>query len=187
MQKKNSTYLITGGARSGKSTFAEKLATSLSKSVLYIATCQPDDEEMRLRILAHSTRRPSIWQTVEEPYNLASHIETATKDQVILVDCITLWISNLLLANHDIKNFLNRLEKAIHASPATKIFVSNELGMGIVPDITNVRNFRDIHGACNQTLAQISDVCVFVVSGLPLILKGALPEHMMNTETREST
>lgn len=177
----NHLLYISGGARSGKSSYAEQRALSLAGPHTYVATCPVLDEEMVARIELHRQRRAGDgWHTVEEPTNLATALSTIQDGGVVLVDCITLWINNLLyqadinnksLSENWIQTTTENLIDAARRGKHTVIFVSNELGMGIVPADALSRNYRDLVGRCNQVLAAHADEAVFMVSGLPLTLK----------------
>jgi adenosylcobinamide kinase / adenosylcobinamide-phosphate guanylyltransferase len=168
------SVLVLGGARSGKSRFAEGLALGHAGARVYIATAQPGDREMAARIAAHKDRRGPEWSTVEAPIGLVEALETAA-DGFVLIDCVTLWISNLLLGRLDIVPRVARLAEALRARPGTVVVVSNEVGLSIVPDNALARRFRDEAGLANQCLAQACDEVVFVAAGLPLRLKGTSP------------
>lgn len=167
--------LVTGGARSGKSRFAESLAESFGAPLCYIATCEARDSEMVERIAAHRARRTDAWLTVEEPLRLAEALKNADgRFSAILVDCVTLWLSNLLLCHEDDGRALAEarlLEDSITALETTLILVSNEVGMGIVPDNALARAFRDLAGRTNQMLAAAADEVYVMISGIPLKLK----------------
>lgn len=170
--------LILGGARSGKSEYAETLAiTSAEKSgleKLYIATAENRDHEMNTRIVKHRERRGADWKTIEEPLNIASIIETRQNENtVILVDCLTLWLSNLMTAEIDIQVQSERLKNTIDAAKCPIILISNEVGLSIVPENALARAFRDEQGLLNQKLAKQATNVVFMAAGLPLILKQA--------------
>jgi adenosylcobinamide kinase/adenosylcobinamide-phosphate guanylyltransferase len=177
----NRLIYISGGARSGKSSYAEQRARSLEGPHTYIATCPVLDDEMAARIELHRQRRAGDgWHTVEEPTNLATALSTIQDGGVVLVDCITLWINNLLyqadinnksLSEDWMQTTTENLIDAARRGKRTVIFVSNELGMGIVPADALSRNYRDLVGRCNQVLAAHADEAVFMVSGLPLTLK----------------
>jgi len=172
--RKNIT-LILGGARSGKSAYAEKLAESAAGEKVYLATARAGDEEMRERIRRHRDRRGRAWTTVEEPEALAEAIaERAAPDAFILVDCLTLWLTNLLLAERDIETETGRLLETLEKADGSIVFVSNEVGQGIVPDNALARAFRDEAGRLNQRIADVADHVVLVAAGLPLALKGEL-------------
>ena len=162
--------LVLGGARSGKSHHAERLATALPAPRTYIATAQPLDEEMRARIAAHRARREAGWITVEAPIDLAGAIGAAG-DGPALVDCLTLWVSNLLLNEIDVAKATASLETALDARRTATILVANEVGLGIVPDNALARAFRDAAGLLNQRLAARADRVVFLVAGLPMRVK----------------
>lgn len=169
--------LILGGARSGKSRYAEGLIAALppvwNPPWIYVATAEPGDEEMRARIAAHRARRGPSWQTVEAPQELAEAVILA-QPAPVLVDCLTLWLSNLMLIDADIEAETVRLERALEAATAPVILVSNEVGSGIVPEHPLGRSFRDLQGALNQRIAARAERVVLMVAGLPLAVKGTL-------------
>lgn len=169
--------LVLGGARSGKSRYAEGLVAALapawSPPWIYVATAEPRDAEMRARIAAHRARRGPSWQTVEAPHELAETIVLA-QPAPVLVDCLTLWLSNLMLAAVDIDTEIARLERALEAAAAPIVLVSNEVGSGIVPEHPLGRRFRDLQGGFNQRMAARADRVVLMVAGLPLVVKGTL-------------
>jgi len=166
--------LILGGARSGKSAFAQAQAENLSGALVYIATAQAFDTEMQDRIARHQADRGGRWQTVEAPIDLASAIGIHSRaDTVLLVDCLTLWASNLMFAEADIAAAIAGLIAAINKAPGKVILVSNEVGLGIVPDNALARRFRDVAGTINQAVARAVDSAVFIAAGLPLVLKAA--------------
>ncbi|MBU4128638.1 bifunctional adenosylcobinamide kinase/adenosylcobinamide-phosphate guanylyltransferase [bacterium] len=164
---------VTGGARSGKSAFAQKLANNLSKKVTYIATAQARDKEMELRIKIHRKNRPSRWKTVEREKNVTEVLSRiAEKNEVILLDCLTLLISNLLLSGEKkILKEIRQLVDEVKRVKATVLIVSNEVGMGIVPDNRLARRFRDTAGRANQIVAQAADEVYLVVSGISTKIK----------------
>jgi adenosylcobinamide kinase/adenosylcobinamide-phosphate guanylyltransferase len=165
---------ILGGARSGKTGFAERLAMRAGESPLYLATAQALDAEMRDRVKLHQQQRHKRFATLEEPIALTTALRAAAKSHdVILVDCLTLWITNLLGTNHDVAQAVEELATALPAIETSRvILVSNEVGLGIVPDNPLARSFRDLAGAAHQRLAQICTDVHFVVAGLPMTLKG---------------
>ncbi len=177
---------ISGGCRSGKSHYAQQLAEGLPGQHAYIATCPQIDREMAERIELHQQQRAGRgWHTIDAPINLGDAIENAEKFDVLLIDCLTLWINNLLytaeqrgdiLDEHDIQHKCQELITLCRRQSQTIIFVSNELGMGLVPVDSTSRRYRDCLGRCNQTVAQNCDKAVFMVSGLPLVLREKLPE-----------
>ncbi|MDP5008136.1 MAG: bifunctional adenosylcobinamide kinase/adenosylcobinamide-phosphate guanylyltransferase [Glaciimonas sp.] len=178
--------LIFGGARSGKSAHAERLASVSDKDVIYIATAQIGDAEMATRIALHRHQRPSTWVTVEEPLALADVLlRSASPQCVVLVDCLTLWLSNQLFSDDthypdvgDIPlpaQFIAQRKKLLQVLTECQsdvILVSNEVGMGIVPYGAISRCFTDEAGRLNQDIAAVCDQVIFVAAGLPLILKG---------------
>jgi adenosylcobinamide kinase/adenosylcobinamide-phosphate guanylyltransferase len=168
---------VTGGARSGKSTFAYNLANSMNSPRAYIATAEPLDEEMRERIKRHQEERGAGWETIEEPIDLPGVFNRIRgKHIVVLLDCVTLWISNLLhLYKNDEKNVMDDVEKLISVCTeidSCLIVVSNEVGMGIVPENRMARLFRDISGKTNQRLGNIASSVYLIISGLPVKIKG---------------
>ena len=164
--------LVLGGARSGKSSYAEALANGQAAARVYLATAQAGDGEMAERIRKHRTRRGDGWHTVEEPVALVDALEReCAGDKIVLVDCLTLWLSNILLANMDTSHEVRKLVKCLAGLLGPVIFVSNEVGMGIVPENALARRFRDEAGRLNQEVAAAADAVVFVAAGLPLYLK----------------
>jgi adenosylcobinamide kinase / adenosylcobinamide-phosphate guanylyltransferase len=163
------SLLVLGGARSGKSRYAETLAKGRK---VYIATAEAFDEEMRARIAAHQDRRDGKWENVEEPLDVAgcllSHDATG---RFILVDCLTLWLSNLMHAQKNVREEVARLAGILGGCKARVVLVSNEVGQGIVPDNALARAFRDEQGWCNQRIAEVADEVVMIVAGLPVWLK----------------
>jgi adenosylcobinamide kinase / adenosylcobinamide-phosphate guanylyltransferase len=164
------TFVI-GGARSGKSRYAEGLIAASPPPWTYVATAEALDAEMSERIGAHRARRGSQWRTIEAPRDLAAAL-TASATTPVLIDCLTLWLSNLMLAGADIDAETARLEQALAAAKAPVIVVANEVGSGIVPEHALGRKFRDLQGVLNQRIAARADRVVLVVAGLPLVLKG---------------
>lgn len=164
--------LVLGGARSGKSRYAESLITSGAPPWIYVATAEALDDEMAQRIAAHRTRRDDRWQTIEAPRDPAGALVAAPAGASVLVDCVTLWLSNLLLADADIEADIARLDNALARMQGTTVLVANEVGYGIVPDNALARRFRDWQGCINQRLAARADRVVLVVAGLPLFVKG---------------
>jgi adenosyl cobinamide kinase/adenosyl cobinamide phosphate guanylyltransferase len=165
--------LVLGGARSGKSRYAEHLVSALPPPWAYVATAEPGDHEMIARIRAHRSRRGPSWRTIEAPRDLSAAL-AACEGMPVLVDCLTLWLSNLLLADADIEHETERLEQAMAASAAPTVLVANEVGSGIVPEYPLGRRFRDLQGSLNQRIAARADHVVLMVAGLPLAVKGAL-------------
>jgi adenosylcobinamide kinase / adenosylcobinamide-phosphate guanylyltransferase len=167
--------LVIGGARSGKSAFAERLITTSARPRRYIATAEAWNDEMRDRITRHQTDRGPAWTTVEAPLDLAAALADADPTEAVLIDCATLWLTNHLLADHDLDHATATLLTALDACPAPVVIVSNEVGWGIVPDNALSRRFRDAQGRLNQALAAQAQLVVTVIAGLPLALKGQLP------------
>lgn len=167
--------LVTGGARSGKSSYAEGLARNSQRPRRYIATAQAFDAEMADRIAHHRAQRGADWTTVEAPLDLCAALAETRPDEVVLVDCLTLWLTNHLLADHDLPAEFTRLEQALTDCPAPVICVTNEVGWSIVPMDALSRRFRDEQGRLNQRIAARAGLAVAVLCGLPLALKGRLP------------
>jgi adenosylcobinamide kinase / adenosylcobinamide-phosphate guanylyltransferase len=164
--------LVLGGARSGKSRYAESLITATAPPWVYVAIAQALDTEMAERIAHHLKRRSDGWHTIEEPHDLEDAIDAAPAGAAVLVDCLTLWLTNRLLAEADMEAETARLESALARRSGLTVLVSNEVGSGIVPDNALARRFRDLQGRLNQRLAARADRVVLVVAGLPLIVKG---------------
>jgi adenosylcobinamide kinase/adenosylcobinamide-phosphate guanylyltransferase len=166
--------LVLGGARSGKTAFAERLAIRSGGKPAYLATAEALDSEMRDRVATHQRGRAGRFTTIEEPLALSQALTRAALDHdVVLVDCLTLWITNLLIANKDVAGAVSELSATLtELDTARIILVSNEVGLGIVPDNALARTFRDLAGSAHQRLAEICDDVYFVVAGLPMTLKG---------------
>ena len=162
--------LVLGGARSGKSAFAERLATEIGGSRTYIATGRAWDDEMRERIARHQTDRGEGWTTIEEPLDLLGAL-LRVQTGAVLVDCLTLWITNLMMEERDCDAAFAALEAALPDVPATTVLVSNEVGLGIVPMDAMARAFRDHAGRLHQRLAAVCDRVYLVTAGLPQQLK----------------
>lgn len=165
--------LIVGGARSGKSRLAERLAAASGLPRAYVATAEIWDEEMRARIDRHIADRGAGWVTHEAPRDVAGALAQARG--VVLIDCATLWLTNVMLGGGDIGAETTALVTAISAYPGPVIVVSNEVGWGIVPDNRLSRDFRDEQGRLNQRLAEAADMVAGVMAGLPMVLKGQMP------------
>ncbi|MCM8773821.1 MAG: bifunctional adenosylcobinamide kinase/adenosylcobinamide-phosphate guanylyltransferase [Candidatus Omnitrophica bacterium] len=167
---------ILGGARSGKSSYAVNLAKSFGKRIVFIATCIPKDKEMRERIKSHKKFRPRTWKVIEESINLDSRLKKLKKGyDAILIDCLGLFISNLMeVENNDkiIEKKVEKIIKQIKRSPLNSIVVSNEVGEGIVPDNPFARRFCNLLGKTNQIFAQQADKVIMMVAGIPVIIKG---------------
>ena len=168
-----SAVLVLGGARSGKSAFAERLAADTGLSRHYVATGRAWDEEMRERIARHRTDRGEGWQTHEEPVDLVGRLEALDDaTSVILVDCLTLWVTNLMMEELDMAQEFARLAAFVPRVRAKLVLVSNEVGLGIVPENRIAREFRDHAGRLHQAIAQSAGQVYFVAAGLPLKMKG---------------
>ncbi|WP_419900029.1 bifunctional adenosylcobinamide kinase/adenosylcobinamide-phosphate guanylyltransferase [Roseomonas sp. USHLN139] len=163
--------LILGGARSGKSRHAEALLARHPAPWAYIATAEAWDGEMRERIAQHQARRDARWATIGAPLDLPGALEQAA-DRPALVDCLTLWLTNLMLGEHDVAAATAALEAALDRRAAPTVLVANEVGLGIVPDNKLARAFRDQAGLLNQRLAARAAQVHFVAAGLPLVMKG---------------
>jgi adenosylcobinamide kinase / adenosylcobinamide-phosphate guanylyltransferase len=170
--------LITGGARSGKSRYAERRAAELGGRMLYIATAEAKDEEMARRIAEHKKRRGDAWAIVEEPLQLtAALLAQRGRVDCVLVDCLTLWLSNLLLS-HDVEFAAQRVEEFLQTLRRLDfhlLLVTNEVGWGIVPDNFLARQFRDVAGRTNQRVADLADEVILTVAGVPMIVKKTAP------------
>jgi adenosylcobinamide kinase/adenosylcobinamide-phosphate guanylyltransferase len=166
--------LVLGGARSGKSRIAQAIAEANEGRKVYVATAQAFDDEMRDRIHRHRADRDARWRTREAPLDLAAAIAAETAPgRVVLVDCLTLWLSNALLAERDLTAATQALGEAVAAARGPLILVSNEVGHGIVPDTPLGRVFRDAQGRLNQEMAALCERVVFVAAGCPVLLKPA--------------
>jgi adenosylcobinamide kinase/adenosylcobinamide-phosphate guanylyltransferase len=164
--------LVIGGARSGKSRFAEGLATCQPAPWIYIATAEAHDNEMADRIAHHQGRRAEGWTTLEAPRDLAGAIVAPRAEaSVLLIDCLTLWLTNVMLGGGEVEREQTRLLEALASAPTPVIAVSNEVGMGIVPDNALARAFRDAQGRLNAAVAQQANHVVLMAAGLPLTLK----------------
>ena len=168
--------LVLGGASSGKSAFAEGLVSAAGDERIYIATAQAFDTEMEAKIAAHRQMRGPEWETIEAPQTLPEVIAKLPGQRRVLVDCATMWLSNRLLAEADMDSEFSCLLQALHGCASPIVIVSNEIGQGIVPENFLGRRFRDLQGRLNRQLAERAELVVAVMAGLPLTLKGALPE-----------
>jgi adenosylcobinamide kinase/adenosylcobinamide-phosphate guanylyltransferase len=166
--------LILGGARSGKSSFAERLIEAFNLRPIYVATAEPGDAEMRARIEAHRARRGPAWRTVEEPLDLAATLEhEASPDTAVLVDCLTLWLTNIMLAERDVAEQVEALVQMLARLDGPVVLVSNEVGQGVVPANALARAFVDHAGRLHQDVATVAGTVWLVAAGLPLRLKPA--------------
>lgn len=180
--------LVLGGARSGKTGFAERLAMRAGQRPVYLATAEALDDEMRERVRSHKQQRGQAFATIEEPIELSGALErAAAHHDVILVDCLTLWITNMIVSNKNVAEAVDELIATLSAiTTARVILVSNEVGLGIVPDNAMARMFRDLAGSAHQRLAEICEDAYFVVAGLPMVLKGAVPEDAVARRVHEA-
>jgi adenosylcobinamide kinase/adenosylcobinamide-phosphate guanylyltransferase len=171
--------LITGGCRSGKSQYGLNYANRHFSKKIYLATCEALDDEMIQRIEIHKRLRGPEWLTIEEPVEIVDQIKRYSDNvELILLDCLTLWLSNLLLRGNDDLKMMEEIERLVHSlreRQISVIIVSNEVGMGIVPADPLSRRFRDLSGIANQKIAALADTVIFMVSGMSVFLKGNLP------------
>lgn len=168
--------IVIGGARSGKSRLAERLVSATGKPRVYLATAQGWDEDMQARIAQHRADRGPGWHTIEAPLDLCGALRGVPADACVLVDCATLWLSNHMLAGHDLAAEGTALLAALAACPAPVVLVTNEVGWSIVPENALARRFRDEQGRLNQRLAAEAGLVVGVMTGLPMVLKGQMPQ-----------
>jgi adenosylcobinamide kinase / adenosylcobinamide-phosphate guanylyltransferase len=162
---------VLGGVRSGKSRYAETLIARSPKPWVYIATAEVRDDEMAQRIAAHQARRAEGWQAVEAPHDVPDAIAQAPANAAVLVDCLTLWLSNLMEGGLHPDAQIARLQEALKGRKATTVLVSNEVGLGIVPDNALARRFRDFQGQLNQRMAAQASRVVMMVAGIPIAVK----------------
>ena len=173
MALKTNTTLILGGARSGKSRFAQQLVETHRPPHIFIATAEALDDEMSARIAHHIATRGDTWRTIDAPIHLSDAIEGACSEKhSVLVDCLTLWLSNIMQAELDVESEVRKLAKSVAAVTTPLVLVSNEVGMGIVPESPLGREFRDEQGRLNQVIASVCQRVELVAAGLPLRLKG---------------
>jgi len=165
---------VLGGASSGKSVWAEEHVKSVGIPMVYLATGQVFDDEVAARVKVHKNRRDTRWTTVEEPLNLPPVLASLTQDQVVLIDCATMWLTNHMMAEHDLMQAQESLLHALRTCAAAWVIVSNEVGQGIVPENAMARRFREAQGRLNIALAAEADLAVQVIAGLPQVLKGSL-------------
>jgi adenosylcobinamide kinase/adenosylcobinamide-phosphate guanylyltransferase len=163
--------LVIGGARSGKSAHAERLVAALPPPWTYLATAEAYDDEMRERIAMHQSRRDERWRTLDAPLDLAGALEGVAEGVPVLVDCLTLWLTNHMLAGHDLEAECRRLVEMLVKPRGPWFVVSNEVGLGIVPDNALARRFRDEAGRLNQLIAAVASRVIFMVAGLPMKVK----------------
>jgi adenosylcobinamide kinase/adenosylcobinamide-phosphate guanylyltransferase len=168
--------LILGGARSGKSRYAESLAVRHKGQSIYVATAEITDEEMRERIRRHRQERGTKWQTIEAPLDLIAVLnEVDRAGSFTLIECLTVWINNLIYYKKDVASEVDRLQARLAKAKGHVVFVANEVGLGIVPDNALARRFRDEAGRANQAIAQAADEVVFIAAGVPMVLKKPKP------------
>lgn len=172
--RSNTVTLLLGGARSGKSHYAQQLGEQAER-VVFVATARAGDDEMRRKIDLHRRSRPQHWQTVEEPLALAETIiHHGSACDLLIIDCLTFYAANLLEAGSDEPSSIDALCSALQAPPCSVVLVSNEVGMGVVPEYASGRRFRDLLGEMNQRVARVASNVLLLVAGLPLVLKGAV-------------
>jgi adenosylcobinamide kinase/adenosylcobinamide-phosphate guanylyltransferase len=167
--------LVLGGAASGKSAFAESLVLRAGEPPAYIATAQAFDDEMAIKIAQHQKTRGTGWTTIEEPLDIAAALGQVGRNQPVLIDCATLWLTNVILGGDDINAASDVFLQAVKTFAGPVVVVSNEVGQGIIPDNTLSRQFRNAQGRLNQQIAAEADLVVAVMAGLPMVLKGNLP------------
>lgn len=177
--------LIIGGARSGKSQYAETLIQN-HPTKIYLPTAQHPDSELKTRIKTHQARRDQTWHTIETPLDLADTITSRSeKTNVTMVDCLTLWLFNLLEDNRNIASETEKLIKALENAKGPVIMVTNEVGLSIVPENKLAREFRDAQGRLNQEIAKCATDVTFIAAGLPMHLKQSISQNKQNNEERE--
>ncbi|WP_290700310.1 bifunctional adenosylcobinamide kinase/adenosylcobinamide-phosphate guanylyltransferase [Amphritea sp.] len=171
-------YFIIGGARSGKSSYAESLAKNNDSDVIYIATAQAYDDEMQGRIEQHKQQRPGEWPTFEEPLEISNVINNESySHNCLLIDCLTLWLTNLLCADKNIAGYKQQLLDALNNAKGDIILVSNETGMGVVPMGELTRRYCDEAGWLHQEVAALADQVVLMVAGIPVVIKPMSSDH----------
>ena len=168
--------LVIGGAASGKSRYAEQLVVATGRPRHYLATAQTFDAEMKAKVARHLDQRGADWTTIEAPIEAATALSHIPAKEVVLFDCVTLWLTNHLLVESNLDIQIKGLMTALRDCPGQVVVVSNEVGAGIVPDNTLSRRFREEQGRLNQRIASQANLVVTVIAGLPLALKGTLPE-----------
>jgi adenosylcobinamide kinase / adenosylcobinamide-phosphate guanylyltransferase len=172
--RSNTVTLLLGGARSGKSHYAQQLGEQAER-VVFVATARAGDDEMRRKIDSHRRSRPQHWQTVEEPLALAETIlRHGPACDLLIIDCLTFFAANLLAAGSDEPGSIDALCSALQSVPCSVVLVSNEVGMGVVPEYASGRRFRDLLGEMNQRVARVASDVLLLVAGLPLVLKRAV-------------
>lgn len=178
-----SKIIVLGGARSGKSRYVEKLAVNSGLNKVFIATAEARDAEMSDRIATHQRERGSDWITIEAPLALAEAIAGRRADEIVVVDCLTLWLTNTLLARRDMDAAISTLIAAVAGAVCPIALVSNEVGTGIVPQTPLGRQFRDWQGLLNQRMARECDTVIFMAAGYPMMLKpSSVPEIILGQD-----
>jgi len=170
--------LVIGGTASGKSDFAERLVRATDLRMIYLASAQAHDDEMERKIIRHQQRRGADWRLVEAPLDAVGALSAADSSEVVLFDCATLWLTNHLLAEHDLASESRQMIDALAACRAPVVVVSNEVGFGGVADNSLARRFATAQGRLNQDIASRADLVVTVIAGLPMTLKGSLPDGL---------
>lgn len=167
--------LVIGGAASGKSAVAEGLVKGTGRNLVYLATAQAHDAEMRAKLRKHKEQRGEGWRTIEEPLDIGRTLATISGDNAVLLDCLTMWLSNQMLAENPLDEAEAELMAGLALCPAPLVIVTNEVGLSVVPENALARQFREAQGRLNQKIAAKAELVVNVVAGLPQVLKGTLP------------
>lgn len=170
--------LVIGGAASGKSRFAENLVGTSGHQKIYVATAQSFDAEMAAKIAKHRADRDALWRTFEAPLDLSAAFDACWQDEIILLDCLTMWLSNHLLADSDLQLEIDKLMGQLAIAKVPVVLVTNEVGASVVPENALARRFQSEQGHINQRVARHADLVVTVIAGLPMVLKGELPKGM---------
>lgn len=168
--------LVIGGAASGKSAYSEQIVKASGRPRVYLATSRVFDDEMQTKVSKHISDRGDGWRTIEEPRDIKTAFEDCSAEEIVLFDCATMWLNNVMMDEADIPSQTDLLLETLKAAPCPIVIVTNEVGHGIVPENKLARQFRDAQGRLNQKLATQADLVVLVTAGLPLSLKGTLPE-----------
>lgn len=171
-----SLILVIGGAASGKSAYAEQIVNAAGRAKVYVATARIFDDEMREKVADHVTNRGPGWRTIEAPTEIETALQTCAEDDIALLDCATMWLTNVMMDDADLRESTARLLLSLENAPCPVVVVTNEVGHGIVPENKLARSFREAQGRLNQQLAAQADRVILVTAGLPLALKGALPQ-----------
>ena len=168
--------LVLGGTNSGKSEFAEQVAADAGRRPVYLATALAGDDEMESKIALHKSRRGPEWRLVEEPLDVGQAIAECGADEVVLLECATNWLLNVTLKRTDSEAELEILAEHLESAPCPVVIVSNEIGLGVIPESSFTRNFMAAQGRLNRLLSSMADIVVLVVAGVPLELKGRVPK-----------